>query len=64
MNYGTLARILLRYGSGALVALGLLSPEFADMIAVDPDVIALVGLALGTVAESAYAFAKKKGWAT
>ena len=64
MNYGVIARILLRYGAGALVALGALSPEFADMIAMDPDLISIVGLGLAALVEGAYAFAKRKGWAT
>lgn len=59
-------RILLRYGSAALVAKGLLPDEQASMIASDPEFASLIemgaGLALGAVAEGWYWAARKFGW--
>ena len=59
-----LARILLRYLAGALVAFGLIAPEDAQIIHTDPEIVMAVGLALGALVEGAYALAKRKGWAT
>jgi hypothetical protein len=65
---GPLTRILLRYGAGALVAYGLMSPALADQIAYDPDLIAtvevLVGVALAGAVEGYYWAARKWGWST
>lgn len=61
-----LARILLRYMSGILVARGLLTSEDGSFLASDPDVaMALetgLGLALGAAVEGWYWAAKKYGW--
>ena len=59
-----LSRIALRYFAGALVAYGLIAPEDAQVITMDPDVALLVGAALGAIVEGAYALARRKGWAT
>ena len=59
-----IARIVLRYLSGALVAYGLIPQEVGAEIAMDPDLALAVGAAIGVVTEGAYAFAKRKGWAT
>lgn len=56
-----LARILLRYLSGFLIAAGWLAPAY-DM-SLDPDLVMLTGVALGAIAEVAYAMARKHGWA-
>lgn len=63
MNFA-LARIVLRYLSAALVTAGYLSPELADQIGTDPDLVMLVGSALAFITEAAYAHAKKTGGKT
>jgi|AntRauTorcE11897_2_1112592.scaffolds.fasta_scaffold38223_2 hypothetical protein len=60
---GPISRIILRYVSGAMVAYGLVPQDVGAEIAVDPDLLALLGLALGASTEIAYAFAVKRGWA-
>ena len=57
---GALARIVLRYLSGALVSYGVLS-QGTDL-SLDPDLVLALGVTLGAVAEAAYAIAKKRGW--
>lgn len=59
-----LARIALRYAAGALVAYGLLAPEAGRQIAVDPDLALILGAAIGTLAEAAYARVKARGGRT
>ncbi|WP_313666298.1 hypothetical protein [Shinella sp.] len=59
-----IARILLRYGAGALVALGLVDADIASQIGADPDLLVLVGAGVALAVEMAYATAKKLGWAT
>lgn len=61
---GPWARIILRYGAGALVAYGLLSQEVADGIARDPDLALVLGGMIGLMVEGFYVTAKKKGWTT
>lgn len=60
-----IARIALRYISGALVIKGLLPADSG--IATDPDVINLIevalGLALGAATEGWYMLARRMGWA-
>lgn len=56
------ARIIARYASGALVTYGVVSPETADAIFLDPDVIIAIGLVIAGVSEWAYAQAVKHGW--
>lgn len=58
---GPIARIVLRYLSGFLIAKGMLGAGM-DLSA-DPDLVMIVGLALGAVAEATYALAKARGWA-
>ncbi len=60
----TIARIFLRYAAGALVAAGYLDADLGNQIGADPDILIIVGGALGVAVELAYAFAKKRGWAT
>ena len=56
-------RILLRYGSAALVARGFLSDGQGSMIASDPELASLIemgaGIALGALAEGWYWAARK-----
>lgn len=59
-----IARIALRYAAGALVAAGYLDSDLGQQLGTDPDVLMLVGGALGVGVEVAFAFAKKRGWAT
>lgn len=62
------ARIAIRYLTGALAYWGLFSPETAAVLSVDPDLFAVVApivaaiLAAGT--EGAYAIARRRGGAT
>lgn len=58
------ARILLRYLSGVLMTAGYLDAQLADMVAVDPDLLMLVGAAIGAGTEGLYAVARRLGWAT
>lgn len=59
MNYGPIARIILRYGVGAVIGMAQ-----AELMAADPDLVTVVALAVGAFVEGAYAIAKRKGWAT
>ena len=59
MNFGPLARILLRYGIGYLAG-----SQVGEALAMDPDAVLVLSLALGALVEGAYALAKRKGWAT
>jgi hypothetical protein len=59
-----LARIGLRYLAATLVTAGYLDADLGNQIGADPDLIMLVGLALGAGVEMAYAVAKKMRWST
>ena len=61
---GPLSRIVVRYLAGALVAYGLLDEDTGNMLAVDPDIILAVGVALGFAVEGFYSLAKSRGWTT
>lgn len=52
-------RIVLRYGVGTIFGM-----EVGSLLAGDPDVILLVATGIGVATEIAYAYAKKRGWAT
>ena len=62
------ARIAVRYLSGALIAWGLVSPETGALIAADPEIqqliLLVVGAALGALTETAYAVARRSGGPT
>jgi hypothetical protein len=58
-----LTRIVLRYVSGGLVAMGALAPEYAQVLSMDPELTLVVGLAIGGLTEWAYAKARQNGWA-
>ena len=64
MNFGPAARIFLRYIAAALVSYGILPIDVGAQVAVDPDLIAMTGAALGAAVEGVYALAKRRGWAT
>lgn len=63
-----LARIVLRYLAGILVAYGLVSAGDVGIILDDPmlerELAAALGLLFGIVVESAYALARRLGWKT
>jgi hypothetical protein len=59
MNYAPIARIVLRYGVGAIIG-----ASQAELLAGDPDVVAMVALAVGSAVEAVYVLAKRRGWAT
>ena len=59
-----IARIVMRYASGALLMAGYLSPSMAEQLAADPDVLMLVGAGIALATETFYALARKQGWAT
>lgn len=59
-----IARIILRYLAASLVTAGYLDADLGQQIGADPDLLILVGSALGLSVEMAYAVAKRLGWAT
>lgn len=63
-----LARIVLRYGAGFLVAKGVFLPEWGNALAADPEILAWTQIGLGVVAAGAveawYWLARKLGWNT
>ena len=58
-----LDRVIARYLSSALMTVGFLAPGLGAELARDPEVIGLIGLALGAGTETAWAMAVRKGWA-
>lgn len=59
MDFGPIARIILRYGIGYLAG-----SEVGDMLAMDHDAVLMLSLGLGAAVEGLYVLAKRKGWAT
>ncbi|WEX07361.1 hypothetical protein [Chelativorans sp. AA-79] len=63
---GLIARIIIRYIAGALVAKGLLSAEDAYFINADPELVDLVTTTIGAglmiATEWFYWLARKLGW--
>lgn len=59
MKLGPIARIILRYGIGYLAG-----SQAGEALAMDPDAVLLLSLALGACVEFVYGIAKRKGWAT
>lgn len=59
MRWAPIARIILRYVVGAVIGMAQ-----GEMLAADPDVVTLVALGIGVAVETAYTFAKRKGWTT
>lgn len=59
MDFGPLARIILRYGIGYFAG-----AEMGEQLALDPDLQVFLAMALGAAVEGFYALAKRKGWAT
>lgn len=57
-NFSPIARIALRYGIGYLAG-----SEAGEALALDPDAVLMLSLALGAAVEWAYARAKAKGGA-
>jgi hypothetical protein len=54
----------LRYLAAALVTYGIVPVDVGAQIAMDPDLIALLGLTLAALVELVYKLAKRRGWAT
>lgn len=59
MSYAPVARIVLRYGVGAVIGMAQ-----GEMLAGDPDLVSALAVLLGAAVEGAYVWAKRKGWAT
>lgn len=59
MDFGPIARIILRYGIGYLAG-----SNVGEALAMDPDAVLMLSLGLGAVVECVYVWAKRKGWAT
>lgn len=59
-----ITRIILRYAAAALVTAGILDADIGNQIGADPDVLILVGGAVGLAVEMTYAVAKRLGWST
>lgn len=59
MDFGPLARIVLRYGIGYFAG-----SQLGEQIAMDQDAVLMLSLALGAMVEGAYILAKRWGWAT
>jgi hypothetical protein len=59
MDWAPWARIALRYGIGYLAG-----SEAGEALSLNPDAVLVVAFAMGAAVEAAYAFAKRKGWAT
>jgi len=57
MTYAPIARILIRYGVGAVIGLAQ-----AEQLAADPDIVTFAALAVGAAVEGLYALAVRKGW--
>ena len=58
MDFGPIARIILRYGIGYLAG-----SQAGDALVMDPDAVLMLSLGLGAAVEGAYAYAKRRGWA-
>jgi hypothetical protein len=56
MDFGPIARIILRYGIGYLAG-----SEAGEALALDQDAVLILSLGLGAAVEAAYAYAKRKG---
>lgn len=59
MNFGPLARIILRYGVGFVIG-----SEIGEQLSMDADIVAAVAIAIGVGVEAVYAYAKKNGGKT
>lgn len=60
---GPYIRIALRYIAGYLVLKGLIPADLAEMIVNDPEIAAAIGLIIAALVETAYALARRLGWA-
>ena len=58
MDFGPIARIILRYGIGYLAG-----SQAGEALALDPDAVLILSLALGAGVEAAYAYATRRGGA-
>ena len=60
---GPIIRIGLRYLAGYLVFKSIIPKDMAAMLADDPELVGFIGACIAVVVETAYAMAKKFGWA-
>lgn len=58
MNYAPIARIIIRYGVGAVIG-----PDLANIAAGDPDMVSVAAMSIGLSVEAVYTLAVRKGWA-
>ena len=56
---GAIARIIIRYGVGAVMGLA-----YGNQLAADPDLVMALATVIGIATEGVYALAKRKGWTT
>ena len=54
----------MRYLAAALVTYGIVPVDVGAQIAMDQDLIAMLGLTLAALVEFIYKLAKRRGWAT
>ena len=59
MDFGPIARIILRYGIGYFAGSGI-----GEQLAMDPDAVLALSVVLGAVVEGAYTWAKARGGKT
>ena len=59
MNFAPFARIIMRYGIGYFAG-----SEAGEALAMDPDAVLILSLAMGAAVELVYTLAKRRGWAT
>lgn len=57
-----LSRIIARYLAASLVTYGLVAAP--DVAFLEPQIATIAGVILSASVEAAYAFAKRRGWAT
>jgi len=62
-NTAPYIRIGLRYVAGYLVFKNIIPKDIADILASDPEVVALIGGGIAFAVEGAYALARRFGWA-
>ena len=60
---GPIIRIGLRYLAGYLVFKSIIPKDMANLLANDPELVGFIGACIAVIVETAYALAKKFGWA-
>jgi len=62
--YAPWARIVIRYGVGAMITYGLVTQEMGDTLISDPDIIIVGSALIGLFVEGWYARARRVGGST